>query len=129
MPVCLFCRIASGGVPASRVLESPRTLSFRDISPQAPAHVLVIPKDRYPDLDALASADGGGLLTELAAQAREVAGAEGISGRGYRVVLIRGPTLARLCRTGMRTSWAATDWAGLRAERSASPGLTPARIA
>ncbi len=86
MPVCLFCRIASGGVPASRVLESPRTLSFRDISPQAPAHVLVIPKDRYPDLDTLASADGGGLLTELAGQAREVAGAEGISGRGYRVV-------------------------------------------
>ena len=82
MPECLFCRIVSGGVPASRVLESPRTLSFRDISPQAPTHVLVIPKDHYPDLASLAAADGGGLLTELVTQAREVAEAEGISGRG-----------------------------------------------
>ena len=111
------------------MLESPRTLSCRDISPQAPAHVLVIPKDRYPDLDTLASADGGGLLTELAGQVREVAEAEGISGSGYRVVSIREPALARLCRTCMRTFQAAADWAGLRAERSAGPGLTPARIA
>ena len=86
MPECLFCRIASGGVRASRVLESPRTLCFRDISPQAPTHVLVIPKDHYPDLAALAAADDGGLLIELAGQVREVAEAEGISGSGYRVV-------------------------------------------
>ena len=89
VPECLFCRIVSGGVPASQVLESPRTLSFRDISPQAPTHVLVIPKDHYPDLAALAAADGS-LLTELVNQAAEVARAEGISGRGYRVVFNTG---------------------------------------
>jgi histidine triad (HIT) family protein len=71
------------------VLESPRTISFRDISPQAPIHVLVIPKDHYPDLAALAAADGS-LLTELASQVAAVAEAEGISGRGYRVVFNTG---------------------------------------
>lgn len=89
MPECLFCRIVAGGVPASRVLESPRTLSFRDISPEAPTHVLVIPKDHYPDLAALAAADGS-LLTELVSQVDEVARAEGISGSGYRVVINTG---------------------------------------
>jgi histidine triad (HIT) family protein len=89
VPECLFCRIVSGGVPASRVIESPRTLSFRDISPQAPTHVLVIPRDHYPDLAALATADPG-LLAEVLAQVRQVADAEGISSRGYRVVFNTG---------------------------------------
>ncbi|HUY46995.1 MAG TPA: histidine triad nucleotide-binding protein [Streptosporangiaceae bacterium] len=89
MPECLFCRIVSGGVPASRVLESPQTVSFRDINPQAPTHVLVIPKDHYPDLGALASGNGG-LLAEVMAQAHQVAVAEGISSSGYRVVLNTG---------------------------------------
>ncbi len=89
MPECLFCRIVSGGVPASRVLESPRTLSFRDISPQAPTHVLVVPRDHYADLPALTAADPG-LLAEVLAQVRHVAEAEGISGRGYRVVFNTG---------------------------------------
>jgi len=71
------------------VLESSRTLSFRDISPQAPTHVLVIPKEHYPDLAALAAADGS-LLAELISQAAEVARAEGISGSGYRVVFNTG---------------------------------------
>lgn len=78
----------SGGVPASWVLESPRTVSFRDINPQAPTHVLVVPKEHYPDLAAL-SADGG-LLAELAGQAAKVAEAEGIDSRGYRVVFNTG---------------------------------------
>jgi histidine triad (HIT) family protein len=89
VPECLFCRIVSGGVPASRVLESPRTVSFRDISPQAPTHVLVIPKDHYPNLAAL-SADGG-LLAEVTEHAHRVAEAEGIAEGGYRVVFNTGP--------------------------------------
>jgi histidine triad (HIT) family protein len=71
------------------VLESPRTISFRDISPQAPTHVLVIPKDHYPDLAALTAGDAG-LLAELMTQVHEVAVAEGISGSGYRVVFNTG---------------------------------------
>lgn len=90
MPECLFCRIVSGGVPASLVLESSRTLSFRDINPRAPTHVLVIPREHYPDLGALAAADPG-LLAEVMTQAHEVAVSQGISGTGYRVVLNTGP--------------------------------------
>jgi histidine triad (HIT) family protein len=71
------------------VLESPRTVSFRDISPQAPTHVLVIPKDHYPNLAALAA--DGGLLAELTEHAHQVAEAEGIADRGYRVVFNTGP--------------------------------------
>ncbi len=89
MPDCLFCRIVAGELPATRVLESERTLAFRDINPQAPIHVLVIPKSHYPDLAGLAAA-ADGLLAEVAAQAHEVAVTEGIAGTGYRVVFNTG---------------------------------------
>jgi histidine triad (HIT) family protein len=90
MTDCLFCGIAADETAVARVLESPRTIAFRDISPQAPTHVLVIPKDHYPDLAALARA-GDGLLDEVAAQAHRVAAAAGIDGTGYRVVFNTGP--------------------------------------
>jgi len=90
VPECLFCRIVSGDVPASRVLESPRTVAFRDISPQAPTHVLVIPKEHYPDLATLAAASDG-LLAEVVVQAHQVAVDEGIGDSGYRVVFNTGP--------------------------------------
>lgn len=90
MTDCLFCSIAAGEIAAARVLESPRTIAFRDINPQAPTHVLVIPKDHYPDLAALAGA-GAGLLEEVAAQAHEIAVAAGVDGTGYRVVFNTGP--------------------------------------
>jgi len=89
VPDCLFCRIASGEVPATRVLETERTLAFRDINPQAPIHVLIIPKRHYRDLADLAAADTG-LLAELAGQAHEVALADGIAESGYRVVFNTG---------------------------------------
>jgi histidine triad (HIT) family protein len=89
MADCLFCSIAAGEIPASRVLESPRTISFRDISPQAPVHVLVIPRQHYADLAAAAAA-GDGLVDELAAQAHRVAEQEQIAASGYRVVFNTG---------------------------------------
>jgi histidine triad (HIT) family protein len=87
---CLFCKIVAGEVPAQRVAETARTLAFRDINPQAPTHVLVIPKDHYPDLTALAAADDG-LLDEVATQTYEVAKADRVSDTGYRVVFNTGP--------------------------------------
>ena len=69
--------------------ETERTLAFADINPQAPVHVLIVPKAHYPDLAALAAA-GDGLLAEVAAQAHEVAVAQGIAGSGYRVVFNTG---------------------------------------
>ena len=89
MADCLFCQIVAGVIPATRVLESDRTLAFRDINPQAPTHVLVITKEHYPNLAAAAQA-GGGLLDELASQAQRVAEAEGVDESGYRVVFNTG---------------------------------------
>lgn len=88
MADCLFCAIVVGDVPAQRVAETARALAFRDINPQAPTHVLVIPKDHYPDLAALAAADG--LLDEVAALAHKVTEDEGVSETGYRVVFNTG---------------------------------------
>ena len=79
----------SGVVPATRVLESDRTLAFRDINPQAPTHVLVVTKEHYPNLAAVAAADGG-LLDEIAAQAHQIAVKEGVDETGYRVVFNTG---------------------------------------
>ena len=89
MADCLFCNIVTGDVPAQLVAESGGTIAFRDINPQAPTHVLVIPRDHYPNLAALAAADGA-LLAELAAQAHQVAEDEGIAPGGYRVVFNTG---------------------------------------
>src|SRR5262249_11373649 len=74
-----------GEIPADLVAESGRTIAFRDINPQAPTHVLVIPKEHHADLAAVAAADGE-LLAEVAAQAHRVAEAEGLASSGYRAV-------------------------------------------
>jgi histidine triad (HIT) family protein len=89
VPECLFCNIVTGEVPAKWVMQGERTVAFRDISPQAPVHVLVIPREHYPDLAAVAAADAG-LLAEIATRAHQVAVAEGIAGSGYRVVFNTG---------------------------------------
>ena len=89
VPDCLFCGIASGAIPATLVVDGKRVVAFRDINPQAPTHVLVVPRDHYPNVAALAAA-GGGLLDEVVAVAREVAEADGIEPSGYRVVFNTG---------------------------------------
>ena len=89
MPDCLFCEIAAGHIPATLVLDGARILAFRDINPKAPTHVLVIPRDHYPNVAELAAA-GDGLLNELIGAARKVAEAEGIADSGYRLVFNTG---------------------------------------
>jgi len=89
VPECLSCGIATGAIPATTVLDGKRVIAFRDLSPQAPTHVLVIPRDHYPDVATLASA-GDGLLDELVSQAHQVAVAEGIDVSGYRIVFNTG---------------------------------------
>jgi len=89
MSDCLFCAIVAGDIPATVVHDSARVLAFRDISPQAPVHVVVIPKEHHVDVAALASADPG-LAGELLAAATQVAAAEGLADGGYRVVLNTG---------------------------------------
>ena len=85
---CLFCKIVAGEIPATLVHESDRVLAFRDISPQAPVHVVVVPKEHHADIAALTTADPGlaGLLLTAVA---DVARAEGLV-HGYRTVLNSG---------------------------------------
>ena len=89
VPDCLFCGIAAGHIPATLVVDGKRVVAFRDLNPQAPTHVLVVPRDHFPNVAALAAA-GDGLLDELVAVAREVADAEGIEATGYRIVFNTG---------------------------------------
>jgi len=86
-PDCLFCRIVAGEIPATIVRETEQTLAFRDIEPQAPVHVLVIPRAHHPDIGALAAADPE-LAADLATAATEVAAAEGLA--DYRIVFNTG---------------------------------------
>jgi histidine triad (HIT) family protein len=85
----LFCAIVAGEIPATTVLETDRVLAFRDINPQAPTHVLVIPKTHYPDVAALAAADAA-LLGEVIDAVQQVAVADGVAETGYRVVFNTG---------------------------------------
>jgi histidine triad (HIT) family protein len=89
MTDCLFCKIVSGDVPAKIVRESAGTVAFRDINPQAPTHVLVIPRDHHPTAGELAAADAG-LLAEVVREAHQVAVDEGVAEAGYRLVFNTG---------------------------------------
>ena len=89
MAECLFCAIVAGEIPATTVLETDRVLAFRDINPQAPTHVLVVPKTHYPDVAALAAADAA-LLGAVIGTVQQVAAAEAVAGTGYRVVFNTG---------------------------------------
>jgi histidine triad (HIT) family protein len=86
---CLFCRIVAGEIPATKVHETDRTLAFRDTTPKAPVHVLVIPKAHHTDVAALAQADPE-LAGEVLASAAAVAEAEGLRGEGFRLIFNTG---------------------------------------
>ncbi|MFC3995485.1 histidine triad nucleotide-binding protein [Nocardiopsis sediminis] len=86
---CLFCKIVTGEVPAEIVRKGERTVAFRDINPQAPTHILVIPREHYADAGEAARA-GTGVVDDIARDAAEVAAAEGIAGTGYRLVFNTG---------------------------------------
>jgi histidine triad (HIT) family protein len=83
---CLFCRIVAGEVPAKVVRESDRTVAFRDINPQAPTHVLVIPREHYADIGDLVG--DSELATAVLREAAAVAADEGLE--SYRVVFNTG---------------------------------------
>jgi histidine triad (HIT) family protein len=86
---CLFCRIAAGEIPATRVHDDDLVLAIRDINPQAPTHVLVIPRDHVVSAADLTEASGP-LLGRLFAVAAEIAAREGLHG-GWRLVSNVGP--------------------------------------
>jgi histidine triad (HIT) family protein len=86
MDDCLFCRIVSGGIPAELVAQGDRAVAFRDLNPQAPTHVLVVPRDHHENVAALAADPAA--LAEVVAIAGRVAAAE-CAGQ-YRLVFNTG---------------------------------------
>jgi len=85
MSTCLFCRILSGAVPASKVFEDDRVVAFDDINPQAPMHVLVVPKTHVATLNDLAPGHDG-LVGALVRTGAAIARTRGFDESGYRTV-------------------------------------------
>ena len=83
---CIFCRIASGEVPSTRVYEDETCVAFNDLSPQAPTHILVIPRRHVDSLDK-AGEDDRDVLGRLLLAAANIAREKGFSDAGYRVVV------------------------------------------
>ena len=89
MSDCLFCKIRDGVIPAKIIAETGAALAFRDVSPQAPTHVLVIPRRHFASLEEATSEDAG-LIGEMHLLAQKVARDEGLV-RGYRTLFNTGP--------------------------------------
>lgn len=92
MDDCLFCKIVTGDIPAEVVHSTERTVAFRDVQPQAPLHVLVVPKDHYDNAAALAAGDPVA-SAELVTTAAAVATAEGYD--DYRLVFNTGAAVGQ----------------------------------
>lgn len=90
MAACLFCQIVAGDIPATTVRSSDRVLAFRDIEPQAPTHVLVVPRVHFENAAELAATDPE-TMADLVTEAGAVAADEGLAERGYRLVFNTGP--------------------------------------
>lgn len=86
MAGCIFCQIVAGDLDATIVHQGELTLAFRDIHPQAPVHVLVIPREHLTNASDLTH-DHGPLLAEMAKAAKWVATSEGVAESGYRLVM------------------------------------------
>lgn len=86
---CLFCKIVAGEIPSEKVHESETTYAFRDVNPQAPTHVLVIPRHHIAALDAMTAADVSTLGTTVL-KATQIARELGLADDGYRLVVNNG---------------------------------------
>lgn len=83
---CLFCRIVEGEIPSNKVYEDEFVLAFRDIDPQAPTHILIIPKKHY---DSVLEA-GPRIIGRMTETAKRLAVSEGIAENGFRIVINTG---------------------------------------
>lgn len=91
---CIFCRIVSGAVPSDKVYEDDKVFAFRDVSPQAPVHILIVPKKHVAGLNELSDAanvDGTiSVVAALVAAAGKIAASSGLK-NGWRLVANTGP--------------------------------------
>ena len=86
MTDCIFCKIAAGEIPATKVLETDDVVVFRDLNPKAPTHLLAIPRRHIATINDLQD-DDAELVGKLYLAARQVAADEGIADSGYRTVM------------------------------------------
>lgn len=86
---CLFCKIIAGDIPSTKVYEDDAVYAFRDIAPQAPVHILVVPKTHLPSVDGI-TAENSLLAARIFEVIPQIAAAEGLT-NGYRVVSNCGP--------------------------------------
>ena len=89
MSDCLFCKIVKGDIPSTKVYEDELAYAFRDIAPQAPTHILVIPKVHIPSVNGV-TAENSAIVAKIFEVIPKIAAAEGLQG-GYRVVSNCGP--------------------------------------
>lgn len=87
---CIFCRISAREIPADIVRESDLLVAFRDTNPQAPTHILIVPKEHVASIAEIEDRHGD-LLADIAQAATQLAKAEGINGSGWRLVTNVGP--------------------------------------
>jgi len=83
---CLFCKILDGEIPCDKVYENDQVIAFRDVNPQAPTHILVIPRKHISTVNDL-TADDKNIVGEMVLAAQTVAKQEGIEESGYRLVM------------------------------------------
>ena len=89
-PECIFCKIVGGQIPASIVLQNELVTAFRDVNPQMPVHVLVVPNQHIANTEAL-EPEHDPLVGAMVRAARDMARQEGVAERGYRLVFNTGP--------------------------------------
>jgi histidine triad (HIT) family protein len=85
MPDCLFCKVAAGQIPSTIVYEDAKVVAFKDITPQAPTHILVIPRRHIATLNELTAEDDA-LVGEMTRRAAAIAKDQGLADGGYRVL-------------------------------------------
>ena len=81
---CIFCKIVAGEIPSTKVYEDDSILAFRDINPEAPVHVLVIPKTHIGSADEI-TGETGGIVAHIIESIPKIAKAEGLE-NGYRII-------------------------------------------
>ncbi|MDS4069997.1 MAG: histidine triad nucleotide-binding protein [Candidatus Competibacter sp.] len=86
MSDCIFCRIAAGQIPATMLYDDGEVLAFRDINPEAPVHLLIVPRRHISTLNDLSEADAA-LIGRLYLAGKQVAAELGVAERGYRTVI------------------------------------------
>ena len=86
MEDCIFCKIINKEIPASIVFEDEKIIAFNDINPQAPIHILLIPREHFASLNDIPE-EKKNILSHLLLKARQIAQEKGIAEKGYRIVL------------------------------------------